>query len=337
VVVEPFGLSGLVLLTTEDRTKAEFKRRVTATGNRIAQLQCELAATKLQTVNQVLGQIGGRAPAVPQAARYLATARKSLEQAQSFVAAGDAASASQRAEAALSALRVIERAQWDAAVSTFDSPIASPAAVAFETLPIHYEWMARLGGVRPGENLLPHGDFERLDAMLQAGWQNFFPTPQGRRSADAPQVEGHADLNEAAARSGRLGLRLWAGVLQGEGPAEIESPPLWMSSAPIMAEAGAVIRIQGWVRVPRPIKGSVDGLMIVDSLGGEPLAERVRQTSGWRQFTLYRVAPESGPVRVTFVLTGLGEAWIDDVTIQPVNGVPQGPQSPSQQMAGAGR
>ena len=49
---------------------------------------------------------------------------------------------------------------------------------------------------------------------------------------------------------------------------------------------------------------------------GACLAERVRHTSGWRQFTLYRVAPEAGPVTVTFVLTGFGEAAIDDVSIE---------------------
>jgi hypothetical protein len=60
----------------------------------------------------------------------------------------------------------------------------------------------------------------------------------------------------------------------------------------------------------------VDGLMIVDSLGGEALAGRIQHTPGWQQFTFYRVAPQSGPMTVTFALTGLGEAWLDDVTIQ---------------------
>jgi hypothetical protein len=48
------------------------------------------------------------------------------------------------------------------------------------------------------------------------------------------------------------------------------------------------------------------------------VAERLGQTDGWREFTLYRVAPERGGVAVTFALTGFGEARIDDVTIQPV-------------------
>jgi hypothetical protein len=53
-------------------------------------------------------------------------------------------------------------------------------------------------------------------------------------------------------------------------------------------------------------------------VSGEPLAERVQQTAGWQEFTLYRVAPQRGRVAVTFALSGFGEAWIDDVTMQPI-------------------
>ena len=37
------------------------------------------------------------------------------------------------------------------------------------------------------------------------------------------------------------------------------------------------------------------------------------------EFFLYRVAPSDGPVWITFALTGLGNAWIDDVTIQTIS------------------
>ena len=56
--------------------------------------------------------------------------------------------------------------------------------------------------------------------------------------------------------------------------------------------------------------------MIFDSLGGEALADRIGHTTGWQQFALYRVAPQSGTMNVTFALSGLGEAWIDDVYVQ---------------------
>ena len=36
------------------------------------------------------------------------------------------------------------------------------------------------------------------------------------------------------------------------------------------------------VRVPNPIEGSVDGLLVFDSYGGPALAERVNKTESWR-------------------------------------------------------
>ncbi len=71
--------------------------------------------------------------------------------------------------------------------------------------------------------------------------------------------------------------------------------------------------------------------MIFDSLGGEALAERIGRTNGWKQFALYRVAPQSGAMYVTFALSGLGEAWIDDVAVQVLDApMPQQNQAVSQ-------
>jgi len=66
--------------------------------------------------------------------------------------------------------------------------------------------------------------------------------------------------------------------------------------------------------------GSTDGLLVVDSLTGEALADRIGQTKEWRQFALYRVAPQSGVMCVTFALSGIGEARLDDVAIQVLEG-----------------
>jgi hypothetical protein len=59
----------------------------------------------------------------------------------------------------------------------------------------------------------------------------------------------------------------------------------------------------------------MDGLAIYDSLAGIDLAERIHEASDWREFTLYRAAPRAGSVTLTFALTGMGEAWLDDVTV----------------------
>ena len=67
--------------------------------------------------------------------------------------------------------------------------------------------------------------------------------------------------------------------------------------------------------MPKPITGAQDGLLVYDSLAGMQLAERIPASRGWREFALYRAAPTDGDVSITFALTGMGEAHIDDVTI----------------------
>jgi hypothetical protein len=99
-------------------------------------------------------------------------------------------------------------------------------------------------------------------------------------------------------------------------PAMIETPPVRFVSPTVPAQPGQLVCIHGWVKVPKPITGSVDGLMIYDNFGGEALADRIGQTAGWRPFILYRIAIQPGGVNVTFALTGLGEAQIDDVGIE---------------------
>jgi hypothetical protein len=61
---------------------------------------------------------------------------------------------------ALRPLRVLMADYWNKAVATLDVPTASPYAVSFFTLPKHWELFRELQNRRPGENLLPNGDFE---------------------------------------------------------------------------------------------------------------------------------------------------------------------------------
>jgi hypothetical protein len=87
-----------------------------------------------------------------------------------------------------------------------------------------------------------------------------------------------------------------------------------------------------WVRVGFWVKGAVgvsaDGLMVFDSAGGEPLGVRVGYSPAWKRHTLYRRVPESGKLSVTFAVTGVGSAYVDDVTVEPL--VPaSGPVTPA--------
>lgn len=106
-----------------------------------------------------------------------------------------------------------------------------------------------------------------------------------------------------------------------------------VDSPPAELPPGQVVRISFWAKVGY-VEGSADGFVAFDTAGGEPLGVRIRATAYdevrrvnlWQKFHLYRRVPADGRIGVSFVLTGLGEALVDDVRIEPlVGGVAVGP------------
>ena len=320
ITLDEFGLTSLVVLTAEQLWVDKLARSAKRLGRRAAELRRQLAEARLLAVGQVLAEMPGRVltqldsgrPGGNSPSDRLNEARKGLQSCDGYLAGGDYAAAWLHGERAMRPVRLMERELWDAAIVRVESPVTTPASVSFWTLPMHWELLARIGASRPGPNRLAGGEFEDRDTWLSTGWDYY------QHSLDG--VFSEADLSPAAARTGRLGLRISAFPSDiDELVSLVETPPAWITTPPVAVERHALMVIHGWVNVPTPITGSVDGLMIIDSLGQEPLAQRIGQTDGWQEFTLYRVAPQSGHLTVTFALTGLGEARIDDVTVESVD------------------
>ncbi len=317
VTLEEFNLTAEVLLAQDPLIVNNVTNRWAVIGRQAAQLEHDLAVHEFYTVQRIAGQLDQRPGAKTPPPALLDAARKSLQWCDTQIAARQFDAAKLGADRALSSLRAVERFYWEEAVDEkkIASPATSPAALSFQTLPAHWRLIDRVRSARFGPDLLPGGDFENLNLMFQTGWRYL--------KGPAPGVQTAADLLASSAHSGAFGLRLsvTADDLK-HPPAMLESPPIRFVSPSIMLEAGEIVCVHGWVNVPNPITGSVDGLMIFDSLGGEALADRVGHTAGWKEFALYRVVPQSGAVNVTFALTGLGEAWIDDVGIHVLNTQP---------------
>lgn len=307
VTVEEFDLTALVMLTQHPTVVAAMGRRAAQIGRRSAEIFRELAAWQLRRDSELAGRLAVPNPAVRHPA-YLAEAQKHLLECDRQMGTGNLSAASLAACRAMRPLRLLEREHWEAAVRPLNSPVASPPAVTFATLPWHWRLMEQVAASRPGPSLLPAADFEDLAIVFASGWQHF-QHPQ-------PELQTEAELTPAAAHTGKLGLRLAVANRQKDEPAVIESPPVWITSPAVPVAGGQLLRIQGWVNIPQPIRGSVDGLLVLDSLGGEPLAYRVRHTEGWQPFVLYRVATQTETMSLTFALAGLGEAFLDDVEIR---------------------
>lgn len=308
VTLDEFGLTSQILLAQDPAIVSAVNRRATQIGRQAAKLHRDLAAIKLNTVQGLADRLASRTR-VAQSAAWFDASRRELQSCDAQLAAGDAPRAALSAQRATRSLRLIERAYWDAAVQGLVSPITSPAAMSFDTLPCHWRFVDRLSSCRRGPNQLEGGDFEDIGTMMRAGWRHILHP--------APTVLTAVDLLPQAARSGRLGVRLAVTAVDPEKPpAAIENPPIVFTSPAVHVQAGQVVCIHGWVRVLTNITASTDGLLIVDSFAGEALAERIGKTTGWREFAMYRVAPQAGPMCVTFAMSGIGEAWLDDVEIQ---------------------
>jgi len=297
------GLVTVILLTQDPLAVNHVARTLGA--NRASATELRQRQTELQLVDlrELVTKLAALGQAVPAAEHTLAEADFYLQRGRQLLQTGDQATGWEYADQAANRLRTVRQAAWRQTVLAFPSPVSSPLCLSCRTLPAHFE-LSR-SGLNWGVNLLPAGDFEDLPHLVRSGWRHDRDLPPG--------LQATVDLTTDDARAGRSALRIQVHsttVTQAG-----DNVPVTITSAPIAVRHGRLARIRGWVKIPRDISGSRDGLLIYDSMSGRSLAERVTATRGWREFTLYRAAPRDGPLSVVFVLTGIGEAWIDDVTV----------------------
>ena len=325
VVMPDFAVATMVVFTADPMVLRSLNQRVAATSQRAARLQQDLGQMKLMGVEQLHQQMTALSGASPHGPQYLALGRSLLQQSEAALRANDFQRAYQFAEQGMRPLRLLERAYWEKAIEG-QSPTASPLTADSGTLP-HQAWFSQaLRRAAWSPNLLPAGDCEDVQKMRSAGWR--------LSQHPSPGVRAVGDVTTGNAHAGTFSVRLAAHATDPKSPPELlESPCVWLTTPPVKMPVGSIVRIHGWIRVPAPITSSVDGVMIFDSLAGPALAVRADAapaatgttigSGAWQEFTLYRAAlPEhaadgqNADLVVTFALTGLGEAWIDDVTIE---------------------
>ncbi|MFM8827343.1 MAG: hypothetical protein ACKOFT_09725 [Actinomycetota bacterium] len=208
-----------------------------------------------------------------------------------------------------------ERLAWERGIQgtgSLMSLMASPLATSDATLAEQWRFTEALSTAVPGTQLVTGGGMDRIEELAAAGWRHFAHA-QGDL-ATTVEVSRHRPF------AGSGSLRMIAKpAAEGETPVVVETPPVWITTPPITAPAGTLVEISARVFVPAPIRGSVDSLFVFDSFGGPALGERVGPTRDWAHLVLYRVAPATAdetPLTITFALTGLGEAAIDEVSVR---------------------
>ena len=311
VVLDPFRSASLVLISGDPAVAAHVQEQLRATAP--ASLASALAQARivLADATDMLTRISPTALGKLPAAAMLAAAQSDLLEGESLAGAHPAA-ATAKLERAAAIGGQLERLVWERGVVATGSMVAGPLSTSDASLAEHWRFVEALAFTTAGQELLPGGGMERIEELSGNGWRHFALKQALLRTG----VE--ISRSQPAAGTGSLVLRAEA-VDPAASPAVVETPPVWITTPPMAVPSGKLLQIEARVWVPQAVKGSSEGLLVFDSLGGPALAERVGVTPGWRRLVLYRIVPAEAtgePLIVTFALTGLGEARVDAVSIR---------------------
>jgi hypothetical protein len=299
----------LAVLTQDPLVIGHAARTLVEHREEASKLHYELAQRELDLVTAVQSQLVGQVATPAPTHQWLSQALENLRHCEVLLGGSDYPGAHLFAEKSLHLVAQVRQHHWQRIVQEFAAPVASPYCVSFPALGLHAEMARRLqASPEWSPNVLPAGDFESLEHVRNSGWQNI--------ANDATGIRTTVELAPRTAHSGSASLRLQVtSVTPDQAPQALERPPIEIISPALPIRKGQIIRIHGWVNVPEEIRSSHEGLQIYDSLAGLALADRIRSTDGWREFVLYRAAPSDGVVSVTFALSGVGEAYLDDVVV----------------------
>jgi hypothetical protein len=358
VTVPDFGLTTAIVFTSDNSPTGllvRFQDHARRTRKLAAQWAHDLAKVEIDKVLKIEADLERAGHTLPDGKALQDDAQARLTASEEHWGHGDFRQSYQEAQRALRPLRIMMRAQWEQAIRGLDSPVASPFAVSFYTLPRHWDFMDRVRHATPGINVLPDGGFEADPRKEPSGWRPQQVTtdevellswrigietdetkpllaPQSSTSNDptkqpasgnqptAPLLAEPPKPAQLAPQEGQRCLKL---QIKPKNPllppGALERTFLAVNSPVVHLPAGSLVRVSAWVRITQPIAASVDGALFYDSAGGEPMAVRLTgTTNGWKKYTLYRQVPSTGTISVTLALTGMGTVYFDDVRIEPL-------------------
>ncbi len=281
----------------------------------IVQMHKELSQQWLAIMQLIDRQMGRMGRSSASSSSALNDAVNSFRTAQSLLNSSSTQAAVEHLNRTDERLALMRREIITGPLGMFQSKTSSPFTSHCSLIPLHWELANRIGKSNWNPNGLAGGDFENLEHMLANGWEN--------RRLDNELIRTKVELSDTSVVDGSYSLRMVA--TSNTQPSNnranrlVESTPLWIATPEMQVKGGQLVRIHGWVNVPRALLGSHEGLTITDTLGGPEMRERIAVTNGWQEFTLYRGIPTNRSLKVTFALNGIGEAWLDEVTVRTLD------------------
>jgi hypothetical protein len=316
IILQNFNLTGAIVFTADVLGRGSlvprFQEMWMSMRKEAAQWTHDEAQEEIVKVARIHEELKKLGKKIDDGDDLMETARLWLEKSRKRRIDGQFEEAYKEAQLALSAIRILMRQHWDAAVKKLTTPVACPFALSFYTLPRFWQYYEEIAKLRPGKNVLTDGDFEWPPNTRDRAW--------GLENVPSlDEVEGEAKRVANDPREGKQCLMLKLKPKNAVKSAQVlERTFLALHSPAVSLPPGTPVRISAWVRVPDEIIGSPDGALLYDSAGGEPLAVRISLPTVWRQFILYRTVPDSGTINVSMAMTGLGTVYFDDIRIEPL-------------------
>jgi hypothetical protein len=312
ITFKKFDTTAAVLFTSDVNVIRRLSSIASNMTPRAAEVTLKLAKLKRERVAPIHRQLMEIADPVYDAPAILKSADQQIAHAEAAWSRQDYIGALRAADDALQALRNLQRVHWIDAVEGFNSPLASPHAVCFSTLPDHYRLIDKVGRsiMNPSDeaNLLPSGSFENQESLAQE-WQ-LVPF-------DAPRIYALGAMDGKAPREGDYDLQLVVRRKDAR-PIDATAGSVKFVSPSMPVRAGQVLHVSGWVRIAgRPIAAEADGATLHDNLLGPSAGLRWTKTKGWEQFEMLREVPEDGTYELTLTLQGEGEVHFDGVRVIP--------------------
>ncbi len=343
VTLPEFGLTSAIVFTADTNLMGRFQDQSRARRQDAAQWSHDMAYYEYEKVVKVQAELEKLGVVIPDANTLLADSKRRLGKAQELWKTRNFSEAYHEAERALRPIRILMRAHWEKAVRGFDTPVASPYAVSFYTLPRHWLFMDQVRRSTVGANQLRGGDFEVAPERKLETWKKSSESldeveliadrvselnvtrielkdPQANpKEAKTLELVSSVPKRSGSPVEGRQCAMLQIKPLAGKlAPSALERTHVSLTSAEVKLPPGTLVQISGWVNIPAPITASPDGAMMFDNAGGEPLAIRWTDPTPWKKYTVYRRVPASGTINVTLTMTGVGTAYFDDVRIEPL-------------------
>lgn len=337
VTLPEFGLTSAIVFTADNNLIGRFQDQARSRRQQASQWSYDMAYYEYEKVVKVQAQLEKMGIDVPDSINLLRDGKRRLLRSQELWKTRKFSEAYHEANRALRPIRILMRAQWEKAVRGLDTPVASPYAVSFYTLPRHWQYMDLVRRSSVGPNQLLGGNFEVAPERKQDSWKESSEklddvivtaarvselpvrrsqTVDPKSKTNEPKIKAPtAEYPVEGRQCAMLQIRAPFGK---QAPTALERTHVSLVSGPVRLPPGTLVRISGMVNIPATITASPDGALMFDSAGGEPLAIRMTEPTPWKKYEVYRKVPASGTINVTLQLTGVGTVYFDDIRIEPL-------------------